>query len=104
MRERNGTHEAGKIGTNGGLAAAAFAVVVALAAVGGRSQATTRGDDRVPQVPDIKVEAYTLPNGLEVILHEDHATPSVGVNIWYKVGSKNEKKGRTGFAHLFEST
>jgi len=61
-----------------------------------------RGDDRTPQIPQLKVEKYTLPNGLEVILHEDHTTPVVGVNIWYKVGSKNEKAGRTGFAHLFE--
>jgi zinc protease len=43
-----------------------------------------------------------LPNGLTVILHEDHTTPTVSVNIWYHVGSGNEKPGRTGFAHLFE--
>jgi zinc protease len=43
-----------------------------------------------------------LPNGLTVILHEDHTTPTVGVNLWYHVGSGNEKPGRTGFAHLFE--
>src|SRR4029077_10304672 len=61
-----------------------------------------RGDERRPQVPDLKVEKYTLDNGLEVILHEDRTTPVVGVNLWYKVGSKNEKAGRTGFAHLFE--
>jgi zinc protease len=66
------------------------------------SHAPARGDERTPQIPDLKVEKYTLPNGLEVILHEDHTTPVVGVNIWYKVGSKNEKPGRTGFAHLFE--
>jgi len=45
---------------------------------------------------------FTLPNGLTVILHEDHSVPIVGVNIWYHVGSANEKPGRTGFAHLFE--
>ncbi len=45
---------------------------------------------------------FTLPNGLNVILHEDHTTPSVSVNIWYNVGSSREKPGRTGFAHLFE--
>ena len=50
----------------------------------------------------IKFEKYTLPNGLEVILHEDHSTPIVTVNTWYKVGSGDEKVGRTGFAHLFE--
>ena len=53
-------------------------------------------------IPDLKVETYQLPNGLNVILHEDHTTPFVGVNLWYKVGSKDEKTGRTGFAHLFE--
>lgn len=53
-------------------------------------------------VPKIKFEKYTLPNGLEVILHEDHSTPIVTVNTWYKVGSGDEKTGRTGFAHLFE--
>jgi zinc protease len=64
--------------------------------------APARADERQPLVPELKVEKYTLPNGLEVILHEDHTTPVVGVNLWYKVGSKNEKPGRTGFAHLFE--
>ena len=57
---------------------------------------------RKPQVPELKVEKYTLANGLEVILHEDKSTPVVDVDVWYKVGSKNEKTGRTGFAHLFE--
>jgi zinc protease len=45
---------------------------------------------------------FTLPNGLHVILHEDHSVPVVAVNVWYHVGSANEKTGRTGFAHLFE--
>ncbi len=45
---------------------------------------------------------FTLPNGLNVILHEDHATPMVSVNVWYHVGSGRERPGRTGFAHLFE--
>ena len=53
-------------------------------------------------VPRITFEKYTLPNGLEVILHEDHSTPIVAVNTWYHVGSGDEKPGRTGFAHLFE--
>ncbi len=44
----------------------------------------------------------TLPNGLTLILHEDHTTPTVAVDVWYHVGSGNEKPGRTGFAHLFE--
>lgn len=45
---------------------------------------------------------FTLPNGLTVILHEDHSVPEVNVNVWYHVGSAREKPGRTGFAHLFE--
>jgi zinc protease len=45
---------------------------------------------------------FTLPNGLTVILHEDHTTPTVSVNAWYHVGSARERRGRTGFAHLFE--
>jgi zinc protease len=45
---------------------------------------------------------FTLKNGLTVILHEDHSVPVASVNVWYKVGSANEKPGRTGFAHLFE--
>ncbi len=53
-------------------------------------------------IPEIKFERYTLPNGLEVILHEDHSVPLVAVNTWYKVGSGDEQRGRTGFAHLFE--
>ncbi len=53
-------------------------------------------------VPRIPFEKTTLANGLEVILHEDHSTPIVVVNTWYKVGSGDEKRGRTGFAHLFE--
>jgi len=45
---------------------------------------------------------YTLDNGMDVLLHEDHTCPIVAVNLWYHVGSKNETPGRTGFAHLFE--
>ena len=50
----------------------------------------------------IGFDKFTLPNGLEVILHEDHTLPLVAVNVWYNVGSKDEEIGRTGFAHLFE--
>jgi zinc protease len=50
----------------------------------------------------LEYEEFDLPNGLHVILHEDHSTPIVIVSIMYHVGSKNEKPGRTGFAHLFE--
>jgi zinc protease len=51
---------------------------------------------------DIPCEQFTLDNGLTVIVHEDHKTPVVAVNVWYHVGSKNENPGKTGFAHLFE--
>ncbi len=51
---------------------------------------------------DIPFTEFTLDNGLRVIVHEDHKAPIVAVNIWYHVGSKNEKPGKTGFAHLFE--
>ena len=50
----------------------------------------------------VPYERFILPNGLNVILHEDHTTPTVTVNVWYHVGSSYEKPGRTGFAHLFE--
>lgn len=50
----------------------------------------------------IQFETYTLPNGLDVILHRDDSLPMVAVNLWYHVGSKDEQPGRTGFAHLFE--
>jgi len=53
-------------------------------------------------VPDIPFTKKVLANGLTVIVHEDHKAPVVGVNVWYHVGSKNERPGRTGFAHLFE--
>jgi len=55
-----------------------------------------------PGTINIPFERYTLPNGLTVILSQDRATPTVAVNVWYHVGSKNEVPGRTGFAHLFE--
>ena len=56
------------------------------------------------QTPRLRVPAAvdTLPNGLTLIVHEDHSVPRVATNIWYRVGSSDEKPGRTGFAHLFE--
>ena len=57
-----------------------------------------------PQSKDIDIpfQKFVLDNGLTVIVHEDHKAPIVAINIWYHVGSKNEKPGKTGFAHLFE--
>jgi predicted Zn-dependent peptidase len=51
---------------------------------------------------DVPYEKYKLPNGMTVILHEDHTLPTAAVNLWYRVGSKDEPTHRTGFAHLFE--
>src|SRR6478609_9601377 len=53
-------------------------------------------------LPQIPFEKYVLPNGLEVILLEDRRMPEVVVDVWYKVGSRDERPGKTGFAHLFE--
>jgi zinc protease len=60
-----------------------------------------------PPVPaqqdiDIPYTKFVLDNGLTLIVHEDHKAPIVAINVWYHVGSKNEKPGKTGFAHLFE--
>lgn len=70
------------------------------------SAAAQRPADVAPR-PDqslirIPFESFTLPNGLTVVLSTDRTTPTVAVNVWYHVGSKDEKPGRTGFAHLFE--
>ena len=53
-------------------------------------------------IPEIAYTRFTLPNGLTVIVHEDHKAPVVAVSIWYHIGSADEPKGKTGFAHLFE--
>ena len=58
--------------------------------------------DNENSIPEINYSKFTLDNGLTVIVHEDRKVPMVAVNIWYHVGSKNEKEGKTGFAHLFE--
>ncbi len=54
------------------------------------------------QEPDISYQKFVLSNGLTLIVHEDHKAPIVAINMWYHVGSKNERAGHTGFAHLFE--
>jgi len=55
-----------------------------------------------PPKIELPYTQFTLPNGLRVILHEDHSVPMISVNMWYHVGSAREKEKRTGFAHLFE--
>ncbi|HEX5305899.1 MAG TPA: pitrilysin family protein [Dyella sp.] len=54
------------------------------------------------RIPKLAYERFTLPNGLTVVVHEDHKAPVVAVSVWYHVGSSYEPKGKTGFAHLFE--
>lgn len=78
------------------LATAACAGALALLAGVGTATAQDAPAIRVPVVVD------TLENGLTLIIHEDHTAPIVAVNVWYHVGSGDEKPGRTGFAHLFE--
>src|SRR5438046_5492602 len=68
------------------------------------SPAVAQTPQTSPHAPEIEVPytRFTLPNGLAVILHEDHSIPMVSVNMWYHVGSARELTKRTGFAHLFE--
>jgi zinc protease len=85
------------------LAVSLSAPVAALAQRRKRAATKTQGTSAAKAVlPPIDFKQFTLANGLRVILHEDHSTPIVAVNVWYHVGSKNEVPGRTGFAHLFE--
>lgn len=69
-----------------------LALALALSATGAAAQ----------EIPDIPFTTFRLQNGLTLVVHEDHKAPIVAVNVWYHVGSKNERPGRTGFAHLFE--
>ncbi len=77
------------------------AAAVALAATAARPQPAPRPAARASAI-NIPFETYKLPNGLTVILSVDKSVPRVAVDVWYHVGSKNEKPGRTGFAHMFE--
>jgi zinc protease len=80
--------------------ALALALAVALAPAVPRGAVTPPA--AATAAPEIPFELFRLPNGLTVILHEDHTAPIVGIHVQYDVGSKNEREGRTGFAHLFE--
>ena len=73
-----------------------FAYVLALAAP------LHAADEPLATQVDIPYESFTLDNGLTVLVHSDHSTPTVFVGVWYAVGSKDEPEGKTGFAHLFE--
>ena len=74
----------------------AFLIALALTAQAAASPSTA------VTPPKLKIESHTLENGLQVVLAQDTSRPVVNVQVWYRVGSKDERKGRTGFAHLFE--
>src|SRR5260221_4169472 len=77
-------------------------VLAAALLAGGFFSAATQPAVAASRPPKLQYEITSLPNGLTVVLSEDHSTPIVHVQLVYHVGSKNEKPGRTGFAHLFE--
>ena len=77
-----------------------LAVVFVIAGVAGSAQGPGQAFDR--KAYEIPYQKFVLANGLTLIVHEDHSVPVVGVNLWYHVGSRNEQRGRTGLAHLFE--
>jgi zinc protease len=76
--------------------------VVALVTSGSAQTKSAQSKSAQTTEIDIPYERFVLDNGLTVIVHEDHKAPIVAINTWYHVGSKNEKPGKTGFAHLFE--
>src|SRR4026209_2396321 len=79
---------------------AALLVLACTAAVG--TLVLAQSPPSRPSTLRIPFESYSLPNGLRVVLAPNNASPTVAVTMWYHVGSKNEAKGKTGFAHLFE--
>ena len=79
-----------------------YGAPLSLAHAADAAKAATTAPMGATSVPNIAYEKYTLPNGLDVILVEDHKLPVTAVNIWYHVGPANEAPGLTGFAHLFE--
>jgi zinc protease len=82
--------------------ARAFRLLSAALMAGGIIAVSTQSSTAASRPPKLQYQISTLPNGLTVVLSEDHSTPIVHLQLVYHVGSKNEKPGRTGFAHLFE--
>jgi predicted Zn-dependent peptidase len=87
--------------------AVALALSTSLVAAGPALAKSKKAADPAPiadlvKAVDIPYQAFTLDNGLRVIVHEDRKAPVIAVSVWYRVGSKHEPKGKTGFAHLFE--
>src|SRR5690606_18292928 len=84
------------------LCAVACAALAPAAGAARKAAPATRA--ALPTLESITIphQSFVLDNGLTVVVHEDHSVPQVAVNVWYHVGSRNEERGRTGFAHLFE--
>lgn len=80
-----------------------FSIVFQIALPSAKAQQTTNKSNQFDRSRyTIQHKKFVLDNGLTLLVHEDHSVPIVGVNLWYHVGSRNEKRGKTGFAHLFE--
>jgi len=94
--DRAAVRQGDRLGRARNWAAACLALLLAASAAGG---ARAVSDVRPPR---LEFTVSTLPNGLRLIVHEDRSTPVVNVQVWYHVGSKDERPGRTGIAHLFE--
>jgi hypothetical protein len=106
------SHKPGNLGTKnqGGymrrplksmvVTAAIFAMTVPAPASAQQTKAAPVGV--LAQQVRLPHQSFTLPNGLQVVVHQDRSAPIVAVAAWYNVGSKDEPKGKTGFAHLFE--
>ena len=84
------------------MTARALRLLIAACAAAAVVASTTQPSTAAVRPPRLQYEISTLPNGLTLITSEDHSTPIVHLNLTYHVGSKNEKPGKTGFAHLFE--
>src|SRR5690348_15771012 len=79
-----------------------IALLVVTLPLSAQSPAPGPAQVATPTRLEVPYRLFTLANGLTVILHQDRSVPVAAVNVWYHVGSANERRGRTGFAHLFE--
>ena len=91
---------AGIVGLTAGLSG--LAAPANMADPSGASPSTQASLSKLSESVRIPYETFTLPNGLRVLVHTDRKAPVVAVSVWYDIGSKQEPKGKTGFAHLFE--
>lgn len=80
----------------------AVLLILVLAVAGAWAGQAPAKSETTIRPPELKIQPHTLANGLQLLMIEDHSAPVINLQVWYHVGSKNEKPGRTGFAHLFE--